>query len=291
MKKRYFLLLLLTTFSAQTFSQEYDPIIKESSFWDVMSQGSGACTTASRFAIGNDTLINNTTYKRIKIYTMYDANGASSCFDGPLYIHENDFYYAEEFIRESIEEKKLYILTTEYSSNGQLEESVLCDFNLNVGDTMLNAFGLSDSYLVIQGIDTDSQGRKRYNHGCGNFTEGVGNSIGILKICDLYLDGVSQELFCHGNAENQNDCATVLSTEDFAISTFKMSPNPVGNKLSLTINENSTVKTYSILGQLIDTFQLNTNTEIDVSTYKKGMYLLEISNQQNLKRVLKFIKE
>jgi len=156
---------------------------------------------------------------------------------------------------------------------------------------MLNAFSHPDNSIVIQEIDIDSQGRKRYKHGCGNFTEGVGNSIGILKICNEYLGGVTQELFCHGNAQNQNNCATVLSTDEYQISNFAIFPNPVQDKLSIRINETSTVKIYSIIGKLIDTFQLKNSTEIDVSTYKKGVYILEISNQQNLKKTLKFIKE
>ncbi len=40
----------------------------------------------------------------------------------------------------------------------------------------------------------------------------------------------------------------------------------------------------------MNVFQLKQDTEIDVSTYKKGIYILEISNLQNLKKLLKLLK-
>jgi len=87
MKKKYFLLTFITILSLQSFGQDYDPIIKEGSFWDVMFQGSGACTGASRFEIANDTLINNITYKRIKVFPIFDSNGNSICYDGSPFMY------------------------------------------------------------------------------------------------------------------------------------------------------------------------------------------------------------
>ncbi len=59
-------------------------------------------------------------------------------------------------------------------------------------------------------------------------------------------------------------------------------PNPATDKIFINVAENfigSHVAIYTILGQKMESFQLqSTTTEIDVSQYQKGMYLIKLQN-------------
>ena len=71
-------------------------------------------------------------------------------------------------------------------------------------------------------------------------------------------------------------------------------PNPVKDKLNLIIAENqigNRVKIYSILGQELNSFILNNKkTIVDVSNYKKGIYLVKMETSSG-KKTYKFIKD
>jgi endonuclease I/chitodextrinase len=73
--------------------------------------------------------------------------------------------------------------------------------------------------------------------------------------------------------------------------TFKMYPNPTnGNKLYFNLTQDIKVTIYNVLGKLIQTENVNANTNnINISTLSKGIYILKINrgNQFITKKLIK----
>ncbi len=68
--------------------------------------------------------------------------------------------------------------------------------------------------------------------------------------------------------------------------TFSISPNPTTNNIRIFSEKTiSDVIIYSILGEKIETIKLPLSGVIDLSTYKKGVYLIEING--NVQRLVK----
>lgn len=83
----------------------------------------------------------------------------------------------------------------------------------------------------------------------------------------------------------------VLSTSDFSANEFSVHPNPVKNNLNITSNEAvSNVAIYNVLGQLVNVSTPNTvSPSIDMSTYKSGIYFVEVTIN-NTKKTVKVVK-
>ena len=84
---------------------------------------------------------------------------------------------------------------------------------------------------------------------------------------------------------------STLSTNDALFNTFKIYPNPTnGNKIYFNLNQDVKVTIYNVLGKLIQTENMNANTNsINISTLSKGMYILKINseNQFITKKIIK----
>ena len=89
----------------------------------------------------------------------------------------------------------------------------------------------------------------------------------------------------------QGPLATANTTKQNDLLLF---PNPTTDKLNLKIAENqigNQVTIYSILGQELNSYILNTeDTILDVSNYQNGIYLLKINTNSGI-QTYKFIKE
>jgi endonuclease I/chitodextrinase len=86
-------------------------------------------------------------------------------------------------------------------------------------------------------------------------------------------------------------CYSTLSTIDKKFKSFKMYPNPTnGNKLYFNVTQDVKVTIYNVLGKLIQTENVDANTNnIDISTLSKGIYILKINseNQFITKKLIK----
>jgi len=281
------LFLFLSLFSIiQLCAQEYEPIIKEGSFWDIKTidttvEGCEYFNSLKRIQVATDTLINNKTYKKLKAAFLKDSNNSIDCISEPFYIDLDDFTFIENtFLREDTTEKKLYLLTNSFTAN-YLEEYTISDFSLSIGDQIVNYYGYNntENKLLITDIVVNSESKKVFHTSDGSYyTEGIGRNEGNLNIYFNLVDGTYERLYCYGNDQNQNNCATVLSTESNNVSTIAAYPNPIKNILTIQNPENSTIKIFSITGSLLKTEKNKTDIQIDLSTFKAGVYILEISN-------------
>lgn len=84
-----------------------------------------------------------------------------------------------------------------------------------------------------------------------------------------------------------------LSSEDFSISRFSLSPNPsnaiVRVDLSSSITQ-GTIKTYNVLGKQVYSSDKISNTKIDVSSWSEGVYFVQVSSLGNTK-TKRFVKQ
>jgi uncharacterized repeat protein (TIGR01451 family) len=88
-----------------------------------------------------------------------------------------------------------------------------------------------------------------------------------------------------------------LGINDFENGDFIFYPNPVADRVTISVKNNGSVASisvYDVLGKLIvsekPTSAASTQT-IDLSSISKGVYLLEVTSDSNLKVVKKFVKK
>lgn len=211
MNLKNLLLLFLTIFTFQLFSQEYEPILKVGSFWDIETEYYTSTTYKEfrRLQVDGEIEINDKVYTKLKRATIQVSNIAAE----PEYSIDNSNFtpITDVYLRESIEEKKLYI----FDSN-ENKEYVLCDFNLNVGDSIENYYGhqAEDVSVKITDITINSDNKKVFHTNQGvSYTEGIGKSDHNLMPYIHTIDGFFETVICNGNAENQNDCATIIDSD------------------------------------------------------------------------------
>ncbi len=293
--KKYGLFLLFFTLSIHfCAAQEYVPILKEGAFWVIKESsytGYSVCSEYDKVQVDGDTIINGVTYKKLKSAPLRDQNGETYCIEPPLFLDANEFTpITTYYLREDVDEKRLYILS-EYNS-GTWDEYTLCDFNLEVGDEMVNYYApLDEVDLFVDDIQTTSDNRKQYTMSDGSkYTEGIGKLEGNFHIYHSLVDGIWYEVACHGNDEDSSSCASVLSTTNELIPEIKIYPNPTSDKIYFTNLENNTFKLYSILGKEMR-FQFSPeNQSMDISHLRNGVYFLEILSANKVKQVLKVLK-
>lgn len=264
-------LLLLTFFVNNLFSQEYFPMLNSSS-WIVTVANFGG---AENYTInqGADTVIGSYTYKQ--------------CFD-PI-------TNANIYLREDIATKKVY-------RNVSGTDQLLFDFSLQVNDVITLDNGLTYTVISISNVNVIGGTRRKFALNSGFFydetwIEGVGNSQHpmrqsyefpqdpyIYMICSAQ-NGVN--IYNHNIASGSStptDCSAILSIEDlnYLKNQTTFTPNPFKTQLLISTNnrfENSTLKLYNAIGQLIKETQHIKGKQIVLQrdNLKSGIYFIQLS--------------
>lgn len=291
MKKINYIFLSTLFYTITISSQVYDPIIKEGSFWD-QSKDVGFCGELyTRYTIVKDTLINTLIYKQLGTQNFIFHN------DDPCFYYDTPPVVAQKinpidrFIREDIDNRIVYIWSDK-ENNGVFKEFTLYDLSLSQGEKMINSYAEYGDDVIIDKIDYDSQGKKRFylsNHE-NYYTEGIGSSGGIINFEAIIGEG-NETLFCYGNAQDQNNCASVLANKYFKFSKTTIYPNPTTHTITLkNVPLNSRIRIVSLLGKLIDSFLLEANT-INTSHFQRGVYFIEIITSNSAKEIIRIIKK
>ncbi|WP_298766650.1 T9SS type A sorting domain-containing protein [uncultured Polaribacter sp.] len=275
--------ILLISSIIKMLSQDYTPVLKEGSFWDIetIQQGFGGHNYLKRIQVDGTIEINNKRYTKLKQVTITDSDKNTFDISPPYFINSSEFKPVKDiFLREDVNEKILYIFY-------QNKEYVLCNFNLKKGDKLENAFlpFIEDAEIFITEVTTNKNGEKVFYTDQGNFyTEGIGKSDNNLTPYIHTIDGILEKLNCYGNAQNQNNCAKTLSIQNNQLTSVKVYPNPVKDILKIQNTGKIQIKIYNATGVLLKTSTSKSSAEIDISTFKKGIYILEISNTKGSKR-------
>jgi hypothetical protein len=297
MKNTSLLIFLFTFFTLQLFSQDYEPMLKEGSFWDVAeltrsSRSPCSLNSITRDQIGKDTIIADKTYKKIKRYPVVGTrSGFYNCLKAPYIIDKTNYNFSEYYFREDIAEKKIYRLRIEI--NEKIEE-IYYDFSLKVGDTLKYNVFWNKEFSILKEIEKDSNGKKKFifdNSGDGTiggyfYTEGLGGKFGFFHRTNYDWMDVYPDLNCFGYDMINNSCNITLDLPEFIdnISKLQYFPNPVKNILSIKNKEDIIIKIYSVAGSLLKNIKSNSDLEIDLVGFKSGIYIIEISSSAGSKR-------
>jgi len=251
------LLLLIATIivlpPTQIFSQEYFPFPDTNAAWNTV--GDNEITGGEwhfRYAVSGDTVINSMVYS--KIYKMYDST----------ILHPNSTYFAA--IREN-DNKQVFCLISGFP------ESILYDFNLDIGDTIWYNIGgglcyndvdfwVESHYKMVMGIDSFLLDNNTYRKSWTlegalwehTWLEGIGsiNWYGLFNplISAIALCGDSYQFACF----KQNDIVLYLDNpfcekcfcqlytgiekhKNYDRPLINIFPNPSKSKIIIQFNE------------------------------------------------------
>ncbi|RSK39703.1 T9SS type A sorting domain-containing protein [Mangrovimonas spongiae] len=158
------------------------------------------------------------------------------------------------------------------------------DLTIEVGDTVIWTWTDDLPHTVENDPDNSVES---FDSG---FLTGVGQSFSWtftqVGVND-YICGV------HSNMYGTITVVEDLSTENFGLESFSLSPNPASSELNISFIKNfnsGNLEVYNVLGKQILTQNLNSNNPIsvNVSNWTKGIYLVKISSDFNtsIKRVV-----
>ena len=242
------------------------------------------------YIMKNDTTIGAHTYRRIQyidVSTGYDFSIHQSYYYG---IINNYFYRA---IRQDTAAKKVYL----YNPGG---DTLLYDFNLNIGDTIKTYVGYSGGIYpaYVTSIDSVLMGthyNKRFNlggqgvGGC-SLIEGVGSTHGLFEPLSIFE--INWGLICFSRdgqtlfPTNSTGNCWIESINELSINNeISLSPNPTTTSFTITTTGNKIkeIKVVDVLGEMV--FQsepLNNQSTINSSQFSKGIYFVEITDEKGI---------
>lgn len=306
MKKIGILILCLVILRIQSSAQTntYHPFPEDNATWVVdylASSCFGYCSSAY-YQMRGDTLIGANTYHKI-----YKRNGSFYYIVPPVFPQpgvvganfNNCFYIGG--IRQDTVAKKVYYIDSTMSS-----DILLCDFSLQVGDTMPTWYNQGQvgtiSVIVIDSIMIAGSYRKRWQFngvsGANNFSliEGVGWTNDLLGLSDN-PDGAIKLACFNGEQLNPyfNDecvvnlnCATIIGNEKLnQLANYQLFPNPVKGSTVLSANissKNAIYKIYNAQGQAVlgGNFNNQNTLRIELSDLPVGIYYLQVLNNNQI---------
>lgn len=287
---RILLLCCFLFIQTTVYSQSYIPLLNQKNEWHLGYCDENDCYKDVYHTVG-DTIVNGNTYKVL---------------DGYHYISKTFW------LRENVQEKKVYIKTI---LNEPTEETLLYDFNLEVGDSMqlfnpITPFPDEAGYFTvdsikIQPILNEQTGKFFYfspsisnEEAYGMFpiwVEGVGSLSMITaaagtpdydetgQVACFWKD---QSLFYHDPSRLEK-CESVLNTKEQVLSQAQLA---LTKQKTIWINRAENIQSITIYdgqGRQMHTEEFNQNKtiQIDVKHFPAGVYYLNATeNRQNWRK-------
>ncbi len=304
--KRLIIILIFLQFSNIGFSQDYIPMAESDKYWiyeHVYNSQTGAIDYGYMLGIGRDTVINDIDYKQLN---EFDLAGSYPCQVPPCWRFEYPYKVLGVkvigYIRDDISSRKVYFLPNDISSSnnitcGDMQEYVLFDFSVSIGDTLSSCYKLRDLFDDKTGI-VDSLGI--YNHRYSIFSSGpsgvgglpyigekiISEGLGFLDyglFHDWYFPLVD---FCKGSWE---DCNIISSINIIHEKIFlEISPNPSSGIIKIkTSKQIISYNMYNLSGKKVLSGKYMDS--IDMSSLTQGIYILKLLLNDGIvtKRVVK----
>jgi hypothetical protein len=281
--------------SLPSFSQDYKPLLDNLNEWQLTTCFSG-CLTDVYYTDG-DTIVDGRNYKIL---------------DGFHYISRTFL------LREEVENKKIFLNIVAPGNN---QEFLLYDFELQEGDVfnMQNPISpfpenggpfVLDS-IVLRPLEDGNNYRHFYFSPTPENTTSFDNCIWIEGVGSLSLINApggkpdingaghlscffkNAEIF-YSNLDSIKKCSPLhLEVEKYSLSAIKISKMQNENKCLLTNTENvNDLYIYDISGKKIKTIinKGNKSMQIDLSGYKKGLYIIVANGIGNIQKSFKVIR-
>jgi hypothetical protein len=232
------------------------------------------------YQFGDDTIIGGKSYKRMMADGIYYTSYLIAC-------------------REDTTTKQSFI----YDESSE-QEYILYDFSLNVNDDF-GSYQVDsiDSVTLVNGevrrrlhLSSFMDWREEY------WIEGIGSTRGLFFRCDNTVDW-DWQLSCF----TENDTLKYQNT-DFPVCDYDnpnhitelgdknalmVFPNPTSSGVNITIAHNfdkpTQIEIFNALGQKLT--QLEFRTQIDLSEYDSGLYLIVVINDQGQCITARIVKE
>lgn len=301
------LLILFVLFSINSFSQTYHPFPDSVGVWrQVSTTGDPDFNPpfnrdSYSLFLNGDTILNNNTYQKLyKSESPYNIDTSSAVYIGALReINKKIYFYPDSL---GLNNSVLWYCHLHDSPSPLFynSEALLYDFDVIIGDTV-HFHHMDTTFLVINSIDSiliANQYRKKYNYfysstsncnGQGydnSYVEGIGNiNSGLLSLWIFYFEN-SEQLSCFEDNEifysNVPNCETVGIKKEKVASNLKIYPNPTSEKLFIEFSNKAKRVNYSIFdiaGKKVISSILSKSNSIDVSSLKKGLYLLKLKTE------------
>lgn len=297
MKTLKFLLLFFICIGARVvFSQTYYPITDTNAVWDVVlypdpeNPFPPMYENHFEYRLEGDTLINNITYQKLIRTTINTLCSVDTFTD----LHG--------FLRNDIESHKVY-----YRARYQIDELLLYDFSLQVGDTLKGSVFITMTAFTVGAIDSiliNDYYHKRYSifvweDFTGDYLiEGIGTSVGLIEPISGFWP--FYKLRCY--SENgqlgylspwatecrlESDTCYVGIEEQTDEPKVQIFPNPVRDYLYVYLNTTKQENPdflftlYDITGRIIYQDHLFNSLMLDCSSYSRGLVYYRISSTTN----------
>ncbi|HRN36056.1 MAG TPA: T9SS type A sorting domain-containing protein, partial [Flavobacteriales bacterium] len=265
----------------------------------------GQCGDAAHIqnSYAGDTLIDGFQYKRIQeIFVMTSSNGC-------CYPPEN---LGSGFLREDTIAKKVY-----WRSEAMAGDTLLYDFDVQVGDTLTGYMGSCDMTWTVGSIDSiliDLNYRKRINYEVSfdpgiqfSIIEGIGSTYGLTTCpfvpfeMGIFLScyTVDGDLLYPPSGADMAACGDLTSAVDphmaLGSSPLTCMPNPATDRLVLQCDVSRLpldVSVVDLTGVVHLRYVLNmANSAIDISSLSSGVYFLHAVRRGTLVTTEMFIKQ
>jgi len=280
--KNLFTLTAALLFAFNLLAQPYESMLRDDVLWEVRYiQVSGNVLDNLQHVHywlddTKDTTINGFDYSGFNLNGYYDGD--------PIYLREQT---DSGFV---------------FALDDSLNEFMLCDFSLSIGDTFLSIANSSlwgqDSLwkevTVVDSVLVDSTWRKRLQlesigaSSCTEYwTEGVGSSFGPQGVGgDCWHSSVS--LFCYREKDAgltslyspSGICTPVGIEEKPTIGDVKIWPNPA--RESIQIQSPDGVKGVILISSTGSTWTLPVQNNLNISHLPSGLYLMQIETEKGM---------
>lgn len=301
------MLSLLITFANFTTSAQVNKnIVDTTKVWHDGHIGRGINTYTYRF--GKDTMVNNKRYH--KLLCAYNS--------------DSDFEYAKIIIRE--DSNRIYFINfndsvhsylgTYFNYEDTINEKILYDFNLNIGDTIttggISTMGPTSKKYFYTIIDVDTviindtplrrliiEDEEYYFGKQFEWIEGIGSNFGLITRFRVW-DTATPELFCCSQngeiiyqsetAQEYKACCIYVGINDISNFNLNIYPNPTTSKINIDIgNSHAFLVMFDMTGKMIQQKHIYNNCVLDLSNYPIGVYTINLFSEQGLisKRLIK----
>ena len=289
--------ILLFTFPIISTAQKYNPFPDSLGFWrveyhdiDCLMGGSAFCEDY-QYLLKGDTVISSKSYKKIYMNGMHRYQIASNVYG---WSHWDGSYIGGLF--DDTLNKRVY-----YVPKNSINDTLLYDFNLNVGDTLPQSYSYDISYgvqdtIIIDTIDSIQIGNifaKRFHLDRAGFgkeylIEGIGSTLGLLeRITSFFEHSYSLECFRNGNLAgfvkyDTTTCDLIVGRSELTRENdtrISINPNPITGTSLLNIEgnltENYSVVIFNSFGQkIIELTNPNKQATIRSKDFTSGLYFL-----------------
>jgi hypothetical protein len=287
MKKPILILILLAAISASGQNFPTDSAYWKVQFVNIDCNDYNLCYEYQYFLKG-DTLFGDKTYDKIYLTARFFYNWTQWTFDDLGY--QGAIYYDHP-------EEKVY-----WRPSGALQDTLLYDFNLSVGDTLPETFVYDRDWMIIRIdlIDTimnNNDSIVRYhmdNAGWGGeyILHGIGSTTGFLEPIYPFFES-ENHLSCFQNytdsisypGPDYQNCEIFTTVKDNPENPghIRVYPNPAYEVLNIDNATDSHIQLFSVTGLLISESEITFgHSELSLKGIPEGMYYLRFGKDSEI---------